>query len=334
VKIVIAYHSEPIPEERIKTLASWRKITNQVDVIFTFGENYQRSYVDKVTYKLKLPNDPCAINRRLILRQQSDPVNIFFIVKGVYIRPWTILKLKELGALCVFWSNDDMWKWHNRNLWFTWSARHYDLVVTQKSYNCNPNELPSIGARVLFQNKAFDPAVHTQIKFPSQRLSHDVVFVGSYEAERYQSLNFLATNGIVVDIYGWGVPPPLGAHSNLIFHNHHLYGNEYAEVFSGSGICLNFLRRMSRDIQTGRSVEIPACGGFMLAERTAEHLCLFREGTEAEYFGSDEELLQKTRFYLANPAKAREIGYAGYQRTRHSDYSFDARIKEILEYLR
>jgi spore maturation protein CgeB len=334
MKVLIVYNTPPVPDERVKTLASWRKFADRVEVVFTFGQDYNRSFFDKVLYRAKLPNDPGRINRRVIARQCAVSFDIIFIVKGVYIWPWTLTKLKKMGAVCVFWSNDDMWGWHNRNIWFTLGARHYNLVVTQKSYNCNPDELPSIGARVLFQDKAYDPAVHDRIDDSSPGRCHGVVFVGTCEADRYRSLTYLAENGVAVDIYGWGSRPPQNVNPNLRFHNHHLYGREYAEVFSGSTICLNFLRRKSRDIQTGRSVEIPACGGFMLAERTIEHQRLFREGLEAEFFDTDVELLEKVSYYLKEPELCRRIAAAGYDKTRNAGYSLDSRIIEIVDFLK
>ena len=91
---------------------------------------------------------------------------------------------------------------------------------------------------------------------------------------------------------------------------------------------LGFLRKLNRDQTTTRSVEIPACAGFMLAERTAEHLQLFEEGREAEFFASPAELLQKCRRYLADETGRRSIARRGFERCIASGYSNAARLRE------
>ena len=80
-------------------------------------------------------------------------------------------------------------------------------------------------------------------------------------------------------------------------------------------------------------MEIPAGGGFMLAERTDEHLRLFEEGREAAYFSSHNELVDKIRYYLANESERARIARAGYERCIRDGYSFDNRIREIVERL-
>jgi spore maturation protein CgeB len=85
------------------------------------------------------------------------------------------------------------------------------------------------------------------------------------------------------------------------------------------------------DETTTRTYEIPACGGFMLHERTPELRELYDEGKEVACFGSVEELAFKIEYYLARPEECEALARAGYVRCVPA-YSYDSRVKEILRY--
>src|ERR1035438_5518630 len=96
---------------------------------------------------------------------------------------------------------------------------------------------------------------------------------------------------------------------------------------------LNILPKWNRDEETTRSIEIPACGGFMLAERTPKHLEYFVEGQEAEFYCDFPELLEKVRFYLRADERRMEIADSGRDRCIRSGYSYRDRIASVLDYL-
>ena len=64
----------------------------------------------------------------------------------------------------------------------------------------------------------------------------------------------------------------------LVIEDRPLWAEAYAKAICSFDICLGFLNKTNRDLQTRRTVEIPACQGFLLAERTSEQLGLFEEG--------------------------------------------------------
>ena len=261
--------------------------------------------VDRILWKLGVQRDKAGINRRLLDAAKEVGPHIIWIEKGNMIRPSALRALRRIApdALLVSYAEDDMFLAHNRTRAYVKGLSCYDCVFTTKAPNVGPSELPALGARrVIAVDKSYDLHVHFPVGVSEadvERYGADVGFVGTFEAARARSLSYLAENGIAVRVWGngweaWAARPP-----GLIIEDRAVVNTEhdlaYTKSLCATRINLGFLRKLNRDTQTDRTMEIPACGAFMLAERSDDHLRLFEEGHEAAFFGSDDELLEKVR---------------------------------------
>lgn len=288
----------------------------------------------KIFWKLRIPLDDMGINFALRREVKKNSFDVIWIEKGNMIWPWTLKHLKRVSpkSILISCSEDDMFVQHGYSLWYRWGVNSYDMVFTTKTYNLS--ELLLFGAKktVLFLD-SYDEKIHKRMHLTElqiNRFSADVSAIGAFESERAASMLYLAENGIKVTVWGNGWANWVGRHPNLDVRNEFLFGEDYSRAISATKINLNFLRKINRDEVTSRSVEIPACGGFMLAERTQRHLNFFEESMEAEFFSSDQELLEKVRKYLQNDADREKIAMAGYQRCKKSGYSMRAQLSAML----
>ena len=274
-------------------------------------------------------------NFKIIESIQKNQWDIFWIDKGLTIDRTTLNTVKDLqpGCVIVGYSPDDMAQRHNQSTQFINHLAYYDIYFTTKSYNVT--ELKQLGCqRVYFVDNAFDPHTHKPIEISEEdrkRIGGSVGFIGGAERERAESMLYLAQNGIEVRIYGSGWKKYQNIHNLLKIENQVVWGNDYTRAICSFDIVLGYLRKVNRDLQTSRSIEIPACGAFMLAERTDEHRALFEEGKEAEFFSSNEELLEKVQYYLNYPDERNRIAAAGRERCLKSGYSNQDRLAKMLD---
>lgn len=306
-----------------------------VKVIHQYKSHHKMSILEKICYKLKLPLDIYQLNKRLLKEINDFNPSIVFIIKGNIVRPSTLKSIKSIlpNAHLVSWTLDNMYAWHNRSIYYTLGVKFYDIVFTTKSYNVD--ELKKLGAKnVKFLYQAYSKKYHIPCEECNKtKFNYDILFIGMAEVERVKSLTYLAENGIKVYIYGggWDKKIFLNLHKNLVIHPYDLTGYDYSNAISCSKISLCFLRKANHDLHTSRTIEIPACRGFMLAEKTQEHLDLFEEDREAVYFSSNEELLEKIKYYLKNKKERIEIANNGFLRCKNSGYSYDDSVKIILK---
>ncbi|MDP6243998.1 MAG: glycosyltransferase [Myxococcota bacterium] len=270
--------------------------------------------------------------RRTFRRRKFD---VLWVDKALTIAPPTLAVARQRcpEVVILSFSLDDMMNLQNQTQRYLSCIPRYDLHVTNKSYNVD--ELSALGARrVLFIDNSFDPKTHRRLELSAEergQFAAGIGFVGFWEQDRADMILRLCREGMEVTVHGleWG--PLRGAHPNLHIGKEFLDGLEYARAINATDINLGFLRKVNRDLQTTRSIEIPASGGFMLAERTDEHRRLFEEGREAEYFDSFAELLEKCRHYLAHPEERRRVAEAGYRRCQEGRYDYAGRLEQVLD---
>ncbi|PMP11312.1 hypothetical protein BCS93_08860 [Vibrio breoganii] len=282
------------------------------------------------------PVDLSTINTSILECIKKNRYHLVWLDKALTVNNKTLLDIKKTSTKIIGYSPDDMYSRHNQSANFLKHIKNYDHFLTTKSYGVD--ELKSLGCvDTRFVGNAYDKNTH----FPreknqenSDRFGGDIGFIGDYEFERFRSLKYISKtlNERKVRIWGPNWEKAKGIHNldNITCEFNRLIGSDYSTAISNFKINLCFLRKINRDLQTTRTIEIPACGGFMLAERTEEHRDLFIEGKEAEFFSSDEELVDKIKFYLDNDSARLSVAKSGFNKCIRAGYDNKSRLKKIL----
>lgn len=241
---------------------------------------------------------------------------------------------KQSDALIVHYNPDDPFG-TAPGIWKTFVAAipGYDVHLVPRPANV-PEYLARGARHVIPFDRGFCPMAHKPPRHDDSRWAEfaaPVAFTGSHEAERSASLTYLVRSGVRLVFRGgyWprSVDWPMLRSS---WRGAEVYGEEYALALGAPQITLHFLRHANRDEQDSRTFEIPACGGFMLAEWSPRHAELFKENQEAVFFRNDTELLEKVRYYLARPEECAAIAARGRARALRSGYDYESRLRELL----
>lgn len=281
--------------------------------------------------------DTSGVRARLLGAVARERWDWIWLEKAMMVGRATLaaVRARQPHARLIGFSPDDMHARHNQSRQFLEALPLYTDFITTKSYNVD--ELQQRGCpHVLNIDNGYEPDVFRPMPVgPSDvdRLGGDIGFIGSHEDERADSMLRLAERGLRVRVWGNGWERLQGKHANLLIENAPVFNDDYARACCAFKINLCFLRKKNRDKQTTRSVEIPACGAFMLAERTQEHQAMFVEGEEAEFFASFDELAEKCERYLRDDAERLAIAARGRERCIRSGYSNLERLRAVVAQL-
>lgn len=289
-----------------------------------------------VRYRLPISFHERKLNNEIQKQVLAKQYDVIWIDKGIFIEAKTLRLIKQVQKNCLIigYSPDNMAERHNQSQVFLKSFPYYDFYITTKSYTVDI--LRQMGCKnILFVNNAYEATFHYPYQLTEkerERFGGKIGFIGAWEEERCRSILYLAKHGIPIRVWGGGKWMEYkGSYPNLIIEDHGLYSEDYNKALSAFDISLCFLRKMNHDLQTTRTMEIPACGSLLMAERTIEHERLFKDKEEAVFFSSDKELLELCLYYLSHEDERKRIAEAGRRRCLMSGYSNEETIKRILE---
>lgn len=152
--------------------------------------------------------------------------------------------------------------------------------------------------------------------------SIDVSFVGSVARypDRKLALGMLQASGLPVHQSGGEAEVPLSV-------------EDYAGVLQRSKIALNFAQPVFNEPGRqckGRTMEATLCGALLMEQANEETRRWLEPGTDYVEFVDEQDLVEKTRFYLNHEGERLEIAATGLAKS-HARYSAQAYWQLILQ---
>lgn len=235
------------------------------------------------------------------LRGRPDAYDVVLVFKGMFL---TVSALRDCRAVAAgsLWVNlnpDDPLNTEsrgaaNQNTRETISG--YDTYITWTP--TNQSSLRAGGAKhILSVPFGYDPSTHYPWPGLDPDLAGCATFVGTWDRKREELLSHIAD--LPIRIFGWGwdrISRRSPLRGKVFARN--LYGADLRRVITSSRISINMLRSQNATSHNMRTFEIPAMGGLMLTQRTAEQGTFFPEGAACLMYGDPDELRGQVRMAL------------------------------------
>ncbi len=164
----------------------------------------------------------------------------------------------------------------------------------------------------------------------------DAAFLGHYEQDgRLDAIRALDAAGLRVAVHGAGWSAALSAAGlDHLLPADPIFGAGYRQLYRDSRAGLCFFSHLNRDSWTERPLEIVAAGGALVCERTDEALGHFREGEEALYFSSTEELVAACRRLHDEPGLRERLVAAAAARLAADGHDIADRARQVEAFVR
>lgn len=293
-----------------------KRLGHNVNIINPFDALPMRSLASKWSFHTgALGLYPCV--NKYVLNRAPDIIDLVIIDSGELIGPRLIKSLKKRSPYVININLDNPYVNRDGNRWrlFHQSLPLYDAIFTPR--DTSVSDALNHGAQRAYRiwQAANDPLISLS-NHPNEaeksRFRSPVSFTGTWMPERGAFMATLIKRGVPLRIIG----PRWDRASELHMHKDHIIAGwldarSYQAAVSAAEISIALTSKGNMDTYTTRSLEIPTLGSLLLAERTLDHLSLYREGVEAFFWNTAEECAEICLNLLRDPdrlASARSAG--------------------------
>jgi len=276
-------------------------------------------------------------NQQVLSLAETFEVDLLFAFKAPCLTAGTLRILRKRGIPTYNYYPDVSGFAHGGIL--AEALPEYDCIFATKPFLERDLRPALKTARCIFVPHGYNPQIHRPWPFTAwDRATYgaDVSFIGTWSPKKERLIAALSHKIPDIKIKVWGNQWEKAGDVDSVVMGRAVIGTAYAKAIQATKVNLAILSEKrkgasSGDLTTTRTYEIPACGGFMLHERTSEVLELFEEGREIACFGDVDELMEKIGYYLKHNARREKIACAGRKRCVPA-YSYDQRMKECIQW--
>ena len=294
------------------------------------------AWVDRVIWRLGGTLLAPLLMRRLRNELKGKKYDLCWVDGGELVTPRLISLLRQNAQKIISYSIDDPLGPRDglRFRAFRQSLPFYNLNVVVRDENVD--EAFMLGAcNVLRVYRSADEISHAPRSLTEsdhKEWDSEVLFLGTWFPERGQFLLDLILRGVPLTIRGSGWhKAPEWPQLKKYWKGGSISGDDYAKAIQCAKVNLGLLSKENRDLHTTRSLEIPALGGFICAERTSEHTSMYAEGQEALFWSGVEECAAMCDLALSDEVRRQAMAKAGQQRLMRNGHFNEITVDKIIE---
>lgn len=270
-----------------------------------------------------------AFSDRLRYELAANPPRQLIALGHAPITAEALHTLQDSGVRCITYSTDDPWNPVHHATWLLEALPLYDTVFSARRSNLE--DFKRLGcADVRYLPFGYDERLFwVPIDPAPEALAETVLFVGGADRDRAEFFSTFVRHGPRPTLVGgywerYAQTRPLSIGLKT--------ATELRSLTAGAGANLCLVRRANRDGHVMRSFEIPACGGFMIAEDTTEHREIFGpEGECVLYFSGPRDAAEQAHRALADPAGRSRMARAAHHRIVSQGHTYRDRLRQMLE---